>query len=93
MKIPVELELVSSEDGRGVKTLVRAMDGTGRRWFKWYESEVLAAQDAERMQLIGMSSEIGMTEARFLELVKRRLLYEAEIDAGMLDRYWRKDHI
>jgi len=52
MEIRVRLQLSDGEGSSGIKLWAIAEDGSGRRWFKWYENNGTAILDAESMRLV-----------------------------------------
>jgi len=88
MDIPVRLELLNSEDSSGVKLWVRALDGSDRAWFKWYENEQVAIIDAETMRLVETPVITSPSESRYVLNVHRKLLPETEIGEEVLETHW-----
>jgi hypothetical protein len=90
MEIPVRLELLDSDDDRGVKLWVRALDGSDRVWFKWYENRQIAIIDAENMRLVETPVLVSPSENRYVLNVHRKLLLETEISEEVLETHWHR---
>jgi hypothetical protein len=90
MEIPVRIQLLDSEGGRGVKLWVIAQDGSRRAWFKWYKDAGTASIDAEKMGLIELPVLYSPSSDRHALSVRRRLLTETTIDESVLETHWRR---
>jgi LPS sulfotransferase NodH len=88
MTIPVRLQLLDSDDAKGVKLWIIALDGSNRAWYKWFENAGIAMIDAENMRLVETPVKVTPSADRYALDVKRRLLPETEIDEDVLETHW-----
>jgi hypothetical protein len=85
MLIPVIVTLLPSDDSPGAKLWVRAQDGSKRVWYKWYENDIKAANDAHSMRLAFRQ----VVAAKGLSATLQDAIIEnTEIDTDDLDKFW-----
>jgi hypothetical protein len=87
MEIRVRLQLSDSDDSNGVKLWAIAEDGSGRRWFKWYENEGIAIYDAENMRLVE-ETQVSQSGSRYALNVHRKLYGQLEMAEEVLNTHW-----
>ena len=73
---------IEPSDNNGHATWVRALDGSGRVWWKWYGSEFDAYDDAEKLGLAFIETFAGSQPE--LQNVRRKLKDGASIDPDQL---------
>ena len=87
MEIKVRLQLRDSDDSNGVKLWAIAEDGSGRRWFKWYENDGIAIRDAENMRLVE-ETQVSQSGSRYALNVHRKLYTQVEMAEEVLATHW-----
>jgi hypothetical protein len=87
MEIRVRLHLSDSDDSNGVKLWAVAEDGSGRRWFKWYENDGIAMCDAENMRLVE-ETQVSHSGSRYSLNVHRKLYGQLEMAEEVLNTHW-----
>src|SRR5690348_3361863 len=87
MEIKVRLQLRDSDDSNGVKLWAFAEDGSGRRWFKWYENEGIAISDAENMRLVE-ETQVSHSGSRYALNIRRKLYCQTGMTEEILTMYW-----
>ena len=83
----MRLQLSDSDDSNGVKLWAVAEDGSGRRWFKWYENEGTTSWDAANMRLVE-ETQVSPSGSRYSRNVHRKLYGQLEMAEEVLDTHW-----
>ena len=85
----MRLQLSDSDDSDGVKLWAIAEDGSGRRWFKWYENEGTASWDAENMRLVE-EVQVSPSGSRYSQNIRRKLYVQLEMAEEVLNTHWQR---